>query len=83
MEPLLLVFVLGSVIVLIVGLLFYLHDRKARRVAPGEKCSFCGKAKEEVKKLIAGPEVYICNECIGLSSDLITQELGKGQERKG
>jgi len=79
MDPLLLVFVLGSVIVLIVGLLFYLHDRKARRVSPGEKCSFCGKAKEEVKKLIAGPEVYICSECIDLSSDLINNELLKRQ----
>ena len=77
MEPLLLVFVLGSVIVLIVGLLFYLHDRKAGRVSPGEKCSFCGKAKEEVKKLIAGPEVYICNECIELSNNLIVEELTK------
>ncbi len=83
MDPLLFLFVAGSIIVVIVGLLFYLHDRKAGRVSPGEKCSFCGKAKEEVKKLIAGPEVYICNECIELSSDLITQELGKGQERKG
>ncbi len=40
-------------------------------------CSFCGKGEEEVKKLIAGPEVYICNECIDLSNNLIVEELTK------
>jgi ATP-dependent Clp protease ATP-binding subunit ClpX len=37
-------------------------------------CSFCGKAQEEVKKLIAGPAVYICDECIDLCKDIIAEE---------
>jgi len=37
-------------------------------------CSFCGKAQEEVKKLIAGPAVYICDECIELCKDIIAEE---------
>ena len=37
-------------------------------------CSFCGKAQEEVKKLIAGPSVYICDECIELCKDIIAEE---------
>jgi hypothetical protein len=39
------------------------------------KCSFCGKSQKQVKKLIAGPGVYICNECIDLCNDIITEEL--------
>ena len=34
-------------------------------------CSFCGKNQDEVKKLIAGPSVYICNECVDLCNDII------------
>ena len=48
-------------------------DRKARN----EKmlfCSFCGKSQHEVSKLIAGPSVYICNECVELCNDIIRQE---------
>ncbi len=37
-------------------------------------CSFCGKAQDEVKKLIAGPAVYICDECIELCKDIIVEE---------
>ncbi|MGC6492920.1 MAG: ATP-dependent Clp protease ATP-binding subunit ClpX [Myxococcota bacterium] len=37
-------------------------------------CSFCGKAQKEVKKLIAGPSVYICDECVDLCSDIITED---------
>ncbi|MBA4371991.1 MAG: ATP-dependent Clp protease ATP-binding subunit ClpX [Thermodesulfovibrio sp.] len=39
------------------------------------KCSFCGKGQEEVKKLIAGPTVFICNECIELCNEIIADEL--------
>ncbi|KMT22758.1 ATP-dependent Clp protease ATP-binding subunit ClpX [Clostridium cylindrosporum] len=39
------------------------------------KCSFCGKGQEQVKRLIAGPGVYICDECIELCSEIITEEL--------
>ena len=42
-------------------------------------CSFCGKAQQEVRKLIAGPTVYICDECIKLCNDIIAQEV----EREG
>src|SRR5437867_4375501 len=37
-------------------------------------CSFCGKSQDEVRKLIAGPTVYICNECIDLCNDIIRDE---------
>ncbi|MGI6082872.1 MAG: ATP-dependent Clp protease ATP-binding subunit ClpX [Limnochordia bacterium] len=40
-------------------------------------CSFCGKAQEQVKKLIAGPGVYICDECIELCSEIIEEELNE------
>jgi ATP-dependent Clp protease ATP-binding subunit ClpX len=39
------------------------------------KCSFCGRAQEEVKKLIAGPTVFICDECVGLCNEIIADEL--------
>lgn len=38
-------------------------------------CSFCGKSQHEVTKLIAGPKVYVCNECIGLCNDILEEEL--------
>ena len=38
-------------------------------------CSFCGKSQDEVKKLIAGPSVYICNECVDLCNDIIEEEI--------
>jgi ATP-dependent Clp protease ATP-binding subunit ClpX len=38
-------------------------------------CSFCGKSQKEVKKLVAGPSVYICEECIGLCNDIIAEEI--------
>jgi len=41
------------------------------------KCSFCGKAQEQVKKLIAGPGVYICDECIELCNEIIDEELSE------
>ena len=40
-------------------------------------CSFCGKSQKDVKKLIAGPTVYICDECIGLCNDIIAEEIEK------
>ena len=40
----------------------------------GVKCSFCGKTQESVRKIIAGPGVYICNECIGLCNEIIESE---------
>jgi ATP-dependent Clp protease ATP-binding subunit ClpX len=49
---------------------------------PGLSCSFCGKNQKEVRKLIAGPTVYICDECISLCNDIIAEELG-AQEQAG
>ncbi len=44
------------------------------------KCSFCGKSQKQVKKLIAGPGVYICDECIDLCNDIIAEELAETTE---
>ena len=38
-------------------------------------CSFCGKSQQEVKKLIAGPSVFICDECIELCTDIVKDEV--------
>ena len=38
-------------------------------------CSFCGKSQNEVRKLIAGPSVFICDECVDLCNDIIQEEL--------
>ena len=42
------------------------------------RCSFCGKDREDVSKLIAGPGVYICNHCVDLCNEIIVEEVGKG-----
>ncbi|MFJ8914755.1 ATP-dependent Clp protease ATP-binding subunit ClpX [Amycolatopsis sp. NPDC102389] len=46
------------------------------------KCSFCGKSQKQVKKLIAGPGVYICDECIDLCNEIIEEELAEAGEVK-
>ncbi len=46
------------------------------------KCSFCGKSQKQVKKLIAGPGVYICDECIDLCNEIIEEELAETQDVK-
>jgi ATP-dependent Clp protease ATP-binding subunit ClpX len=43
-------------------------------------CSFCGKSQDEVKKLIAGPSVYICNECVDLCNDIIEEEIKNDED---
>ena len=53
---------------------------------PGEKllyCSFCGKSQHEVRKLIAGPSVFICDECIELCNDIIRDEIASDHGGKG
>lgn len=47
------------------------------------RCSFCGKSQKEVKKLIAGPGVYICDECIDLCTDIIEEEKDREDTAKG
>jgi ATP-dependent Clp protease ATP-binding subunit ClpX len=44
------------------------------------KCSFCGKSQKQVKKLIAGPGVYICDECIDLCNEIIEEEFSEGPQ---
>ncbi len=44
-------------------------------------CSFCGKSQKEVKKLIAGPTVYFCDECIGLCNDIIAEEIDREETK--
>ena len=46
-------------------------------------CNFCGKSQHEVRKLIAGPSVYVCDECVELCNDIIREELQEsGEEEK-
>ena len=54
--------------------------------AGGEKllyCSFCGKSQHEVRKLIAGPSVFICDECIELCNDIIRDEVSEATDADG
>jgi ATP-dependent Clp protease ATP-binding subunit ClpX len=56
-----------------------------KKGSSGEKtlyCSFCGKSQHEVKKLIAGPSVFICDECIDLCNEIIRDELPSGDETR-
>lgn len=50
---------------------YWLNDMSTHK---SPNCSFCGKSKQEVKTLIAGPSVFICNECVGLCNEVIAQE---------
>ena len=45
------------------------------------KCSFCGKTQDQVKKLIAGPEVYICDECVELCNEILDEEFFENKEK--
>lgn len=47
------------------------------------KCSFCGKTQDQVKKLIAGPEVYICDECVELCNEILDEEFFEGKDKDG
>ena len=46
------------------------------------KCSFCGKTQDQVKKLIAGPEVYICDECVELCNEILDEEFFENKEKE-
>src|SRR3569623_1611904 len=54
-----------------------------KRDGASQTCSYCNKAQKEVKKLIAGPTVYICDECIGLCNDIIAEEIEKEDQSYG
>ena len=45
------------------------------------KCSFCGKSQDQVKKLIAGPEVYICDECVDLCNQILDEEFFESKDK--
>jgi len=45
-----------------------------RRGGPDYRCTFCGKRREAVRRLIAGPGVYICNECVALCNEIIAHD---------
>lgn len=47
------------------------------------KCSFCGKSQDQVKKLIAGPEVYICDECVELCNEILDEEFFEAKDKDG
>lgn len=47
------------------------------------KCSFCGKSQDQVKKLIAGPEVYICDECVDLCNQILDEEFFESKDKEG
>ncbi|WP_160036332.1 ATP-dependent protease ATP-binding subunit ClpX [Paenibacillus sp. An7] len=55
--------------------MFKFNDEKGQL-----KCSFCGKSQEQVRKLVAGPGVYICDECIELCAEIVEEELGHDEE---
>jgi len=55
--------------------LFKFNDEKQQL-----KCSFCGKTQDQVRKLVAGPGVYICDECIELCTEIVEEELGTEEE---
>ena len=55
--------------------MFKFNDEKGQL-----KCSFCGKTQEQVRKLVAGPGVYICDECIELCTEIVEEELGSEEE---
>ncbi len=54
----------------------------AKADEPRLRCSFCGKSQDQVKKLIAGPEVYICDECVELCNEILDEEFYEGDEPK-
>jgi len=58
-------------------------NRKDDDIVENLSCSFCGKGRKEVKKLIAGPTVYICDECIELCNDIIAEEFEKEESYSG
>jgi ATP-dependent Clp protease ATP-binding subunit ClpX len=57
-----------------------LADRKDKERTGTLFCSFCGKSQTQAKKLIAGPAVYICDECVALCNDIIAEDVEKDEE---
>jgi ATP-dependent Clp protease ATP-binding subunit ClpX len=57
----------------------FLRKAIERQQAKALRCSFCGKSKDAVAKLISGPNVYICNECVELCTRILAEEASKQQ----
>ena len=55
-------------------------DRKDKERTGALSCSFCGKSQAQAKKLIAGPAVYICDECVALCNDIIAEDVEKEED---
>ena len=55
-------------------------DQKQGEAAEGLRCSFCNKCQREVKKLIAGPKVFICDECVDICLDIIEEDRLQEQQ---
>lgn len=60
--------------------LCFRKERKVNMANKNIKCSFCGKSQEGVDRIIAGPGVYICNECIKVCSNILEDELYEDSE---
>jgi hypothetical protein len=56
--------------------------RKTRKPDPEMRCSFCGKNQDEVAKLIAGPRVFICDDCVRISVGILAGETGHASGRR-
>ncbi|MBI4356685.1 MAG: ATP-dependent Clp protease ATP-binding subunit ClpX [Gammaproteobacteria bacterium] len=57
-----------------------MNDEKSPKIHKAFHCSFCGKGQNEVHKLIAGPSVFICDECVKLCTDIISEELKENKQ---
>ena len=60
-----------------------MSDNKQGKGSDGDRllyCSFCGKSQHEVRKLIAGPSVFICDECVELCNDIIREEVSEAAQ---
>ena len=53
------------------------------RVGKLVKCSFCGKPQDQVRRIVAGPGVYICDECVSLCQEIVAEDTGAHSEFDG
>ena len=79
MTPLLAVVTTGILILLVTRFGPGNANWKRPEAAPPRRCSFCRKSQHEVKKLIAGPDVHICDECVGLCKDILAEDSARDE----
>ncbi len=58
---------------------FFRVKENPPRVADELRCSFCGKMQAQVKRLIAGPQVYICNECVSICNEIVADDQHRAE----